>query len=449
MKALVGGLVVALGILLASSVGNAAENAPPQGGPRDVRVAKIITIDGRMIVGEVLSEKGDQLRLLDLKSGKQVSVTSGEVKVREDRLDPQEAIRWVGLPTYLAWRIKKETEAPPSGKIISITPTVVYVNLGTRDGIDKGDKLSVYREGEILKDPDSGEVLGKARAHLGDLEVTEVQDKFCKTKRATDLDIELKTGDLVDVVNAKRAVAVFPLLASKKAQVQTAALVTERLTTELAAHGVPVVERNLLDRILVEQGLQTVPLFDADQAAKLGRLVGAQAVLTGTVEPVREGEVEVHARLIKVSTGEVLVAGSEQMHVEVPKKAPEPPAVVTPSPQPTAQPSPRGPSPQEQANAALEAKFNTPVTLTQPYPASYEGAPTNRISLQYAVIELARQVGLGYDWDTSYKNTNPTCRNWVYPNFRGIPFGNAMDKLLAPEGLMYNIVDGQVVLRRK
>lgn len=437
MKAFVGGLVIALAALLVSSVAYAVEKAPPQAGPRDVRVAKIITIDGRMIVGEILSEKGDKLKLLDLKSGKQVAVASGEVKVREDRLDPQEAIKWVGLPTYLAWRIKKETEAPPNGKIITITPTVVYVNLGTRDGIDVGDKLSVYRKGQVLKDPDTGEVLGKELAHLGDLEVTDVQDKFCKAKRTTDLDIELKTGDVVDAANARRAVAVFPLMASKKAEVQTAMLVTERLTTELAAHGVPVVERDLLDRVLVEQGLQTVPLFDAQRVAKLGRLVGAQSVLTGSVEPVKEGEVEVHARLIKVSTGEVLVAGSEQMQVEVPKKKP-------------AAPSTRVPSPQGQANAALNAKLNTPVTLTEPY-TRYQGAhaDSGRISLQWAVKEVARQAGFGYDFDTSYKNTDPICRKWVYPNFRGIPFGDAIDRLLAPEGLMYNIVDGQVVLRRK
>jgi hypothetical protein len=71
------------------------------------------------------------------------------------------------------------------------------------------------------------------------------------------------------------------------------------------------------------------------------------------------------------------------------------------------------------------------------------------MSLQYAVIEMAAQVGLGYNWKASYSNTNPTCRKWVYPNYRNITFANAMDDLLTPEGLAYDIVDNQVVLRRK
>ena len=287
------------------------------------------------------------------------------------------------------------------------------------------------------------------RARLSELEVTEVQDKFAKAKRTSDLDIELKTGDVVEPVQAKRAVAVFPFDPARKEQRPLAMLMTERLTTELAAHGVPVVERELLDRVLVEQGLQTVPLFDADRAAKLGRLLGAQLVLTGSVDSIQSGTAEVHARLIKVSTGEVLVAGSEQMHVEVPKKETPQPTPPTPAPRgQTAAPAPTL-SPQQKEDLALQAKFDTPVTLAKPYPPSYPGAPTDRVSLQFAVQEIARQAGLGFDAETSRKNADATVRKWVYPDFHGIRFADAMDVLLAPEGLMYNIVDGNVVLRTK
>src|SRR6185437_820838 len=46
----------------------------------------------------------------------------------------------------------------------------------------------------------------------------------------------------------------------------------------------------------------------------------------------------------------------------------------------------------------------TKVTLAKPYPLSYDGADSNRISVQYAVIELGKQAGLGYDFSTSQAN---------------------------------------------
>ncbi len=119
-------------------------------------------------------------------------------------------------------------------------------------------------------------------------------------------------------------------------------------------------------------------------------------------------------------------------------------AAAAPAP-PVAGPRAAAPPPQQTSQPNL----NTPVTLAAPYPASYPGAPTDRISLQYAVKEIARQAGLGYDFDASMRNTNPICRKWVTPNLRGMPFQQAMVSLLAPEGLTYDIVQNGVVLRRK
>jgi hypothetical protein len=106
-------------------------------------------------------------------------------------------------------------------------------------------------------------------------------------------------------------------------------------------------------------------------------------------------------------------------------------------------------SPQGASNGSLYQKLAKPVTLSTPYPQTYKGAPTDRIPLEYAVIELARQAGLRYNWNASYKNTNPVCCNWMTPDIHNVPFGQAMDSLLGPKGLAYDVVNGQIVLRRK
>ena len=95
------------------------------------------------------------------------------------------------------------------------------------------------------------------------------------------------------------------------------------------------------------------------------------------------------------------------------------------------------------------ARAEQPVSLTKPYPAAYRGAPTDRISVQYAVIEIGRQAGLGYDWDTSARNTDGLCRRWIYPEINQQPFERAMKEILSPLGLSYETRDGTTIVLTK
>lgn len=88
------------------------------------------------------------------------------------------------------------------------------------------------------------------------------------------------------------------------------------------------------------------------------------------------------------------------------------------------------------------------VTLIPPYAPDYPGAPDDKISVQYAVISVAKQTGIGYDWDTSFKNTDPVCRLWIRPTVMRQPFPNAMKMILDPVRLNYTIKDGKIVLTR-
>jgi hypothetical protein len=86
------------------------------------------------------------------------------------------------------------------------------------------------------------------------------------------------------------------------------------------------------------------------------------------------------------------------------------------------------------------------VTLVPPYPVDYPGAPSDRISVQYAVIAVAKQVGVDYDWDTSFKSTDPVCRQWITPVIQNRPFPQALDMILGPVNLSYTIVNGKIIL---
>ncbi|RKZ22072.1 hypothetical protein DRQ18_03295 [bacterium] len=65
-----------------------------------------------------------------------------------------------------------------SGYVVSVEDTTIYVDIGSLKGIKKGRKLVVYREGEPIKNPITGEVMGHKIDVLGEAVVLEVQPKL-------------------------------------------------------------------------------------------------------------------------------------------------------------------------------------------------------------------------------------------------------------------------------
>jgi len=68
-----------------------------------------------------------------------------------------------------------------------------------------------------------------------------------------------------------------------------------------------IVERQLLETILLEQKLSRTKLVDRSTALKLGRLSAAQSIVTGSLVESRNG-IEILARLIDTETSEILIA---------------------------------------------------------------------------------------------------------------------------------------------
>ena len=75
---------------------------------------------------------------------------------------------------------------------------------------------------------------------------------------------------------------------------------------------------------------------------------------------------------------------------------------------------------------------------------------TNQASVQDIVQALALQAGLGYEWQKSFSQTDPLCRRWVNNvAIEGKSCGEALDQILGPVGLRYQVENGAVVLYRK
>lgn len=87
---------------------------------------------------------------------------------------------------------------PIVGNVLKVMGDKVYFHLGSNSGVRKGETFVIYREGEMLMDPITGEILGVEEEVIGTLKVVEVKpqysmgvikkhkgniDKSCKVKR--------------------------------------------------------------------------------------------------------------------------------------------------------------------------------------------------------------------------------------------------------------------------
>ena len=75
---------------------------------------------------------------------------------------------------------------------------------------------------------------------------------------------------------------------------------------------------------------------------------------------------------------------------------------------------------------------------------------TKQASVQDIVRSLAEQVGLKYNWQKSFDQTDPLCRQWVRNvTIDGKTCQQALEQILNPVNLRYQVEDGVLVLSRQ
>jgi hypothetical protein len=75
---------------------------------------------------------------------------------------------------------------------------------------------------------------------------------------------------------------------------------------------------------------------------------------------------------------------------------------------------------------------------------------SKQASVQDIVQSLAQQAGLGYERKKSFAQTDPLCRRWVdNVAIEGKPCREALDQILGPVGLRYQVEHDAIVLSRQ
>ncbi len=96
----------------------------------------------------------------------------------------------------------------------------------------------------------------------------------------------------------------------------TASAVTDMVTTEIVNTGVfVIIERNQMQSILKEQGLQMTGCTDQSCAVQIGKLLSAEKILMGSISRI-EKEFVINVRLVDVERGIAEFAAMEKAETE-------------------------------------------------------------------------------------------------------------------------------------
>jgi len=112
------------------------------------------------------------------------------------------------------------------------------------------------------------------------------------------------------IENNKTTVAVFdfPDLDGKTSKFGT--FISEEVITKLfQTKKFKVIERQLLNKILIEQKLQASGIFDEKSVKILGKLLGVNTIVSGTIADL-SNSIKINARLISSETGEIFATAS-------------------------------------------------------------------------------------------------------------------------------------------
>jgi curli biogenesis system outer membrane secretion channel CsgG len=94
-------------------------------------------------------------------------------------------------------------------------------------------------------------------------------------------------------------------------------MVSEIFTTEVVnSDAFKIVEREQLKKVLQEHTIVQIGIVDTTQAQKLGKMLGADAIITGSVMKIGQ-KLRIDARVIEVKTGIIVSAESRLCNEEL------------------------------------------------------------------------------------------------------------------------------------
>ncbi len=129
--------------------------------------------------------------------------------------------------------------------------------------------------------------------------------------------IQKEKKAIPEIEKAKIAILEFQGLNAQAKKDNMGKMVTEIMTTSLVnSRAFNIIEREKLSKVLKEFQLSQTGLIDETSAKEIGKILGADAIVTGSVMMLRE-RLRLDARIIDVITGAIIAAESTLGNVDI------------------------------------------------------------------------------------------------------------------------------------
>lgn len=195
------------------------------------------------------------------------------------------------------------------GQVAEIDGPTLYVSLGSGDGILEGQLLQISAKGDPIVV--NGETLGYKEKPVATAEVTTVQgERLClATVKRTVTGQQPAKGNLAYLKPTPPTLAISSFLRQDNALTAMGTEFADKLGMALQATGkFRMVERSRLETALGELKLGLNDLFDPTKAARLGQMIQAKGVVTGTITQQND-RYTINVRVVDIETGtQVLTA---------------------------------------------------------------------------------------------------------------------------------------------
>ena len=275
--------------------------------PRDV--VQLVLQDDSSVLGGVVAATADTVEVVDLETQTAQTFSRADLKAIRSNLSERQIVDKVGPGPYVAWQLAPIFEnAARRQTIASIQQAAVYVTANRWSGLMVGDEAYVFRLGEPVKDPVTGEILDVPEQKVAKLEVISVSDKLVTCRPTGEFVVPLHVGDLIRPVEPRTTVAVLPFMNSAGQPVRSGLKIADELTNALVNLDVPTLERARTAEILGEQLRQLSGVYEGGDTARVGKLLGAATLITGRLIDSTDKRrlATLSLRLLDVRTGEIL-----------------------------------------------------------------------------------------------------------------------------------------------
>jgi hypothetical protein len=281
-------LIVSLILLLTPTLVFARGEGSDRIGPMDVIKYKSSSYE---TVGYVVEENDDFVTI--------VPERGGRLQIRRELIDEivyaSEEPRWItsdemveGFTTQLL----KLVDERSSFSVAKVTDHTLYLNTG-RGAVDRqGWKANIYREGEEILDPVTGDALGHAKNLVGTIQIIGETETYSEAL-PVDADISaFQEGDIGVFLRKKPILAVADLTTVDGKKSPYGTMISEAIIGKLGgSKNLQLIERKQISSVLEELGNQyatldlpaTDAVSDSNMLSKMSTIEGADALLVGTV----------------------------------------------------------------------------------------------------------------------------------------------------------------------